>query len=173
MSRSNFAISTASIFPIYPRVHSMTSRPKSYLKLTCIAGVSSATPFNQTRYPYSPSVFGWNYSKSYQNHIVSRNLSTLRTMADPVLRTASPYTDPSVKGPKSQQLTNGHSHSLLQHSKMIANNKVNKTALHPSGVEPHHEREHTELGTKEKLELIPPAFGIGGFVCRSANTRLS
>ncbi|KAI6082232.1 phosphoenolpyruvate carboxykinase-domain-containing protein [Hypoxylon rubiginosum] len=145
MSRTNFALSTPFVFPIYSRVRPMTSRPNSYLQSTCIAGVSSATPFNQIRYRTSPFVFGWNSAFSSYKPVESRNSSTLRTMADPVLRTASPYTDPSVKGPKSQQLSTGHSHSLLQHSKMIPNNKVNKTALHPGGVEPHQEREHTEL----------------------------
>lgn len=141
----------------------MTSRPKSYLQTPCIAGLSSATPFNQIRYRHSPFVFGYNYPFSCYKPVESRNSSTLRTMNDPVLRTASPYTDPSVKGPKSQQLSTGHSHSLLQHSKsklgssaappqkgdkamnldplktngslVISNNKVNKTALHPGGVE--------------------------------------
>jgi len=32
----------------------------------------------------------------------------LRTMKEPVARTASPYTDPTVKGPRSQQLHSGH-----------------------------------------------------------------
>lgn len=159
MSRTNFALSTPFVFPIYSRVRPMTSRPNSYLQSTCIAGVSSATPFNQIRYRTSPFVFGWNSAFSSYKPVESRNSSTLRTMADPVLRTASPYTDPSVKGPKSQQLSTGHSHSLLQHSKsklgssakkrqsygfepsktngslVIPNNKVNKTALHPGGVE--------------------------------------
>ncbi|ORY62657.1 phosphoenolpyruvate carboxykinase-domain-containing protein [Pseudomassariella vexata] len=66
-------------------------------------------------------------------------------MKDPVPRTASPYIDPSVKGPKSQQLSASLAHSLLQDRKMIANNKVNKTALHPGGIEPQQEPEHTEL----------------------------
>ncbi|KAI1748554.1 phosphoenolpyruvate carboxykinase [Xylaria castorea] len=65
-------------------------------------------------------------------------------MPDPVQRIASPYHDPAVKGPKSQQLSSGLSRSPLK-NEMIPNNKVNKTALHPSGVEPAHEREHTEL----------------------------
>lgn len=95
----------------------MTSRPKSYLELTCIAGVSSATPFNQTRYRYSPFVLGWSYPSICYHRIEFRSSSTLRTMADPVVRTASPYTDPTVKGPKSQQLASGHSHSLLQQHK--------------------------------------------------------
>ncbi|TGJ86619.1 hypothetical protein E0Z10_g2143 [Xylaria hypoxylon] len=67
-------------------------------------------------------------------------------MPDPVQRTASPYHDPAVKGPKSQQLSSGLPRSPLKNDeKMIPNNKVNKTALHPSGVEPAQEREHTEL----------------------------
>ncbi|KAK8037896.1 phosphoenolpyruvate carboxykinase [Apiospora phragmitis] len=65
-------------------------------------------------------------------------------MKDPVQRTASPYTDPSIKGPRSQQLFS-HTHSLLHNHKMIAPNKVNKTALHPGGIEPQQEAEHTEL----------------------------
>lgn len=61
-------------------------------------------------------------------------------MKDPVARTASPYTDPSVKGPRSQILASGSSPQNLR--KMIANT-VNKTGLHPGGVEP--QLEHTEL----------------------------
>lgn len=46
-----------------------------------------------------------------------QNISkSLRTMKDPVQRTASPYTDPSVKGPRSQQLFS-HTHSLLHNHK--------------------------------------------------------
>ncbi|KAI3535921.1 phosphoenolpyruvate carboxykinase [Colletotrichum costaricense] len=60
-------------------------------------------------------------------------------MKDPVQRTASPYTDPKVKGPKSQILAEGTQADLR---KMIASN-VNKTPLHPGGVAPH--QEHTEL----------------------------
>jgi phosphoenolpyruvate carboxykinase (ATP) len=36
------------------------------------------------------------------------NRKHLRTMKDPVARTASPYTDPSVKGPRSQLLSRQH-----------------------------------------------------------------
>jgi phosphoenolpyruvate carboxykinase (ATP) len=60
-------------------------------------------------------------------------------MKDPVVRTASPYTDPQVRGPKSQILADGYQTDLR---KMIASS-VNKTSLHPSGVQPH--REHTDL----------------------------
>lgn len=35
--------------------------------------------------------------------------ATTRTMKDPVARTASPYVDPTVKGPRSQQLHSGYS----------------------------------------------------------------
>ncbi|KAH8713932.1 Phosphoenolpyruvate carboxykinase (ATP) [Beauveria bassiana] len=56
---------------------------------------------------------------------------------DPILRTASPYPDPSVKGPR----------SILQARRpdlrRMISNSVNKTSLHPGGVQPH--REHTEL----------------------------
>lgn len=37
---------------------------------------------------------------------------SLRTMKDPVQRTASPYVDPSIKGPRSQQLS-AQTHSTL------------------------------------------------------------
>lgn len=35
--------------------------------------------------------------------------ATTRTMKDPVARTASPYVDPTIKGPRSQQLHSGYS----------------------------------------------------------------
>ncbi|KAK4100468.1 hypothetical protein N658DRAFT_95983 [Parathielavia hyrcaniae] len=62
----------------------------------------------------------------------------LRTMKDPVARIDSPYTDPSVKGPRSQILSRGRPVT----ANMISNS-VNKTGLHPSGITPH--PEHTEL----------------------------
>lgn len=68
---------------------------------------------------------------------VERLLDTLLTMKDPVFRTASPYTDPSVTNPKSLILTSG-----TDLRKMISHT-VNKTALHPGGVAPH--TPHTEL----------------------------
>ncbi|KAH6894323.1 phosphoenolpyruvate carboxykinase-domain-containing protein [Thelonectria olida] len=58
-------------------------------------------------------------------------------MKDPVIRTASPYINPSVKSPRSQ--IQAHGPDLR---KMISN-AVNKTALHPAGVAPH--VEHTEI----------------------------
>jgi phosphoenolpyruvate carboxykinase (ATP) len=82
----------------------------------------------------------------------------LRTMKDPVIRTASPYIDPSVKGPRSKlQAASGPS-SLSANSKSsqvppaplcvvrpplltsscssgsVIVNSVNKTGLHPGGV---------------------------------------
>ncbi|KAK7456897.1 phosphoenolpyruvate carboxykinase [Colletotrichum acutatum] len=66
-------------------------------------------------------------------------------MKDPVQRTASPYTDPKVKGPKSQILAEGTQADLRKTNmapSVIASN-VNKTPLHPGGVAPH--QEHTEL----------------------------
>ena len=70
--------------------------------------------------PYRPCTTEvWIYSsrttRTYQT--CSRHL---RTMADPVQRTASPYTDPNVKGPKSQQLSVGLGRSLLQNNKSMA-----------------------------------------------------
>ncbi|EFX00362.1 phosphoenolpyruvate carboxykinase [Grosmannia clavigera kw1407] len=59
-------------------------------------------------------------------------------MKDPVQRTDSPYIDPTVQGPQSKIRTSGHPPNI---NKMAST--VNKTSLHPSGVEPHHD--HTEL----------------------------
>ncbi|KJK83851.1 hypothetical protein H634G_00214 [Metarhizium anisopliae BRIP 53293] len=58
-------------------------------------------------------------------------------MKDPIARTASPYIDPSVQGPRFKI-----QESRTDLRKMISSN-VNKTALHPGGVQPHHN--HTEL----------------------------
>jgi hypothetical protein len=78
----------------------------------------------------------------------------LRTMKDPVARTASPYTDPTVKGPRSQQLHSGYSPqavkskspsrrrrlnrpwwNLAANSRPVLVGTVNKTGLHPGGVQ--------------------------------------
>ncbi|KAH8776332.1 phosphoenolpyruvate carboxykinase-domain-containing protein [Diaporthe sp. PMI_573] len=65
---------------------------------------------------------------------------------EPVARTASPYTDPKVQGPRAKILSSGTQSNFR---KMLVNT-VNKTGLHPSGVQPH--REHTEL--EEELHDI-------------------
>ncbi|KAH9886511.1 hypothetical protein F4778DRAFT_758107, partial [Xylariomycetidae sp. FL2044] len=114
MSRAAFFGSTRSSFPIYPRSRSMTS----CLEHPRTTGFNSSTaPY--TRIQASPLTTEWIYyptlpSLSKSKLTISRSL---RTMADPLPRTASPYTDPSVKGPKSQQLSSGLSHSLLQDTK--------------------------------------------------------
>ncbi|KAG4421022.1 hypothetical protein IFR04_005891 [Cadophora malorum] len=68
----------------------------------------------------------------------------LNNSADPIERTSSPYPDPRELGPKSKILAtrtgNYHSTSLRN---MVTINTVNKTALHPGGVQP--VKEHTEL----------------------------
>jgi hypothetical protein len=68
----------------------------------------------------------------------------LNNTADPVERTSSPYPNPYEIGPKSKILSsrtsNYHSTSLRN---MVTVNTVNKTALHPGGVQP--VKEHTEL----------------------------
>ncbi len=60
----------------------------------------------------------------------------LNNAADPVERTASPYPNPYEVGPKSKILSsrtsNYHSTSLRN---MVTVNTVNKTALHPGGVQ--------------------------------------
>jgi phosphoenolpyruvate carboxykinase (ATP) len=68
----------------------------------------------------------------------------LNNARDPIERTASPYSNPYEIGPKSKILSsrtsNYHSTSLRN---MVTINTVNKTALHPGGVQP--VKEHTEL----------------------------
>jgi hypothetical protein len=60
----------------------------------------------------------------------------LNNAADPVERTSSPYSNPYEIGPKSKILSsrtsNYHSTSLRN---MVTVNTVNKTALHPGGVQ--------------------------------------
>ena len=62
--------------------------------------------------------------------------SSTNNSADPVERTTSPYPDPRQLGPKSKILatrtSNYHSTSLRN---MVTANTVNKTALHPGGVQ--------------------------------------
>lgn len=78
----------------------------------------------------------------------SRNLLT---MGHPVHRPASPYTDPKVKGPRSQLLSSDKSQNLLKSmlsssvrfqseptltaTIVIATSTVNRTSLHPGGVQ--------------------------------------
>jgi len=71
--------------------------------------------------------------------VYSRTIATmsapLNNSKDPVERTSSPYTDPRQLGPKSKILasrkSNYHSTSLRN----MVTNTVNKTALHPGGVQ--------------------------------------
>ncbi|KAK8922056.1 Phosphoenolpyruvate carboxykinase (ATP) [Metarhizium anisopliae] len=62
-------------------------------------------------------------------------------MKDPIARTASPYIDPSVQGPSCQH--DVASHGSGSNKPTVISSNVNKTALHPGGVQPHHN--HTEL----------------------------
>ncbi len=73
-----------------------------------------------------------------RNHSRTIRMSStyLNNSADPVERTSSPYPDPRELGPKSKILAtrtgNYHSTSLRN---MVTINTVNKTALHPGGVQ--------------------------------------
>lgn len=64
-----------------------------------------------------------------------RMAAPLNNSKDPVERSQSPYQDPRTLGPKSKILasrtSNFHSTSL----RTMVTNTVNKTALHPSGVQ--------------------------------------
>ncbi|KAJ8125289.1 hypothetical protein O1611_g8351 [Lasiodiplodia mahajangana] len=129
------------LVPIYPRARP-TARSARSLRYIHSADNSSYSPYYRLRSSPFPSVLSSAACRPLQTTTISRSL---RTMPDPVQRTDSPYHDPAVKGPRSQQLSSGLSRSPLQNDKMIPSNKVNKTALHPSGLEPSREREHTEL----------------------------
>jgi hypothetical protein len=165
MSRIVVTGSTSSGVPIYPRARFVTRQCRYQNHIHC-ADISSYDPFYRIRYFPLPSVLTSAASRRPQTATQITTISrSLRTMPDPVQRSASPYTDPTVKGPRSQQLTSGLSRSRLQDDKskssaqpgpptanfsaktfsisliltttatVIPNNKVNKTALHPSGVE--------------------------------------
>jgi hypothetical protein len=65
-------------------------------------------------------------------------MAPLYSSGDPVLRTSSPYPDPRIPGPRSQILAlnnNNYHSSSLSTLKMVTVNTVNKTALHPGGVQ--------------------------------------
>jgi hypothetical protein len=137
------------LVPIYPRVRSLATAGRYLYSIQYsiqTADISSYAPYYRPRNPPLPSVLSSAANRPSQTSVQIPAISkSLRTMPDPVQRTASPYHDPAVKGPKSQQLSHGPSRSHPKDDKMIPSNKVNKTALHPGGVEPAREREHTEL----------------------------
>jgi len=86
-------------------------------------------------------------------------MNPLKSMEDPVLRTSSPYSDPLQKGPRSQQLATG---TLNYHSTSLRNmvsNSVNKTALHPGGV---------QCVFTPLLPHRPPAAAAAGVVATAA-----
>lgn len=111
---------------------------------------TSSAPFNARlpRPPTPPILFHALRCKhttraSPHCHSHSRNFSSsikmsssLNNSVDPVERTSSPYPDPRQIGPKSKLLatrtSNFHSTSLRN---MVTVNTVNKTALHPGGVQ--------------------------------------
>ena len=74
-----------------------------------------------------------NHSRTFK---MSKPSPYLNNSADPIERTSSPYPDPRELGPKSKILAtrtgNYHSTSLRN---MVTINTVNKTALHPGGVQ--------------------------------------
>lgn len=84
--------------------------------------------------------------KQPKQHHLSRPYSRSRILAmeglkrpsSPILRTASPYSNPRVAGPRSQQLssfnsTNNFHSTSLRNLTMVST--VNKTSLHPGGVQ--------------------------------------
>lgn len=105
---------------LYPRFRPMSTWPTTFHRYLHTGSLTVLTaPYSQIRkrpswsaqwIPCPPSQASTTYSS-----ITSPR--PLKTMADPVARTASPYFDPSVKGPRSQQLSQGLAHSLLQDRK--------------------------------------------------------
>ena len=131
-SRQTPLVAPRAVTFLYPRFRPSTSRYTISLPPSLPPRqLSSLNTFTTLRAPYSPTrvlppcINEWNsaYYVLSSTRILSRylprtpTLKTIRTMADPVLRTASPYTDPSVKGPRSQQLSTGLGRSLLQEKK--------------------------------------------------------
>jgi hypothetical protein len=103
---------------------------------------SSSTSVHSLR-PQSSSLRSRTQSVAYtQSRTSSRTISyfamnsNTNNAQDPVERTTSPYPDPRQLGPKSKILatrtSNYHSTSLRN---MVSANTVNKTALHPGGVQ--------------------------------------
>ncbi|KAL2166489.1 hypothetical protein VTG60DRAFT_2726 [Thermothelomyces hinnuleus] len=77
-------------------------------------------------------------------------------MKDPVARTDSPYTDPSVKGPRTKLLSN-RSPAVAAAANMV--NTVNKTGLHPGGIAPHPKTElEEELHEKAHIDYTRVAI---------------
>lgn len=110
---------------LYPRFRPSTNRNSIPVPSKQLRQLSYHTtlpaPYSQLRItPYF--TIQWNFA-SHSTRNFSRHprdfgiLKTIRTMPDPVPRTASPYVDPTVKGPRSQQLSSGQGHSLLQDHK--------------------------------------------------------
>jgi len=117
--------------PIYPRARFMTRSRRyldcylkshsSYLNRIHCAEISSlvpSAPYYRIRHCPLPSVLtsAASHTPRHSQQIL-RTLRNIRTMPDPVQRSDTPYTDPAVKGPRSQQLTSGLSRSRLQDDK--------------------------------------------------------
>jgi hypothetical protein len=110
--RQRYSTAPQSRVFLYPRSQSSGTRAirvQRYLKTHSVTA-----PYSPYRnHPYCAAKW---ISSSTSRELILKS-QPLRTMNDPVARTASPYVDPSVKGPKSQQLSSGLSRSLLQDRK--------------------------------------------------------
>lgn len=105
------------LVPIYPRVRSLATAGHSLYSIQYsihpihsvqAADISSYAPYYCPRHSPLPSVLSSAANRPSQTRAQLPAISkSLRTMPDPVQRTASPYHDPAVKGPKSQQLSHG------------------------------------------------------------------
>ena len=94
-------------------------------------------PFCESSAQLQPNLF--NLTTRTRNTSRARfTMAPLYSSGDPVLRTSSPYPDPRILGPRSQVLAlnnNNYHSSSLSTLKMVTVNTVNKTALHPGGVQ--------------------------------------
>lgn len=82
--------------------------------LVVVSSCAPASPVTvQTTSPQPfplPSPYPWLSSRPAFATAASKTIST---MSDPVIRTASPYIDPNIKGPSVQLLSSGHSSNLI------------------------------------------------------------
>lgn len=103
--------------------------------------LSSQAPRSQSASDSSGERYAFTL-QSLDRSLVSRNKAQTSMAAnkplkvqDPVQRPASPYSDPQQLGPRSRQLAQGTSNFHSTSLRTMVTNSVNKTALHPGGVQ--------------------------------------
>lgn len=74
------------------------------------------------------------YPSRTHNRSRKDEMEDLKRPSSPIERTSSPYSNPRVAGPRSQQLKQGQSNFHSTSLRTMVSNTVNKTSLHPGGV---------------------------------------